>query len=177
MELSVGQGVVFTLNGLGNNGQRQGLSDVVVVHFLAYDLNVAENGRRGCLRLDDAVVVIPAVVKLPVLLIDVEFEAVFRGEFLRIHTIHDLCAQIKWMIAIALDAHLFADNIPGHDIHALFREGLADFIATDTHAFAGRGTCMTEGMAALRQKYGEAAEAAIRKNIADILVDILPEKC
>ena len=60
---------------------------------------------------------------------------------------------------------------------ALFREGLADFIATDTHAFAGRGTCMTEGMAALRQKYGEAAEAAIRKNIADILVDILPEKC
>lgn len=37
----------------------------------------------------------------------------------------------------------------------LFQENLVDFIATDTHAMPGRGTCMTEGMEALRQKYGE----------------------
>lgn len=38
---------------------------------------------------------------------------------------------------------------------ALFREGICDFIATDTHAMEGRGTCMTAGMEAVQQKYGE----------------------
>ena len=47
---------------------------------------------------------------------------------------------------------------------SLFKEGLVDFIATDTHAFAGRGTCMTEGMEALKKKFGEEAERRIREN-------------
>ena len=38
---------------------------------------------------------------------------------------------------------------------SLFREGLCDFIATDTHAMEGRGTCMKAGVEAVRQKYGE----------------------
>lgn len=37
----------------------------------------------------------------------------------------------------------------------LFQENLVDFVATDTHSMPGRGTCMTEGMEALKQKYGE----------------------
>ena len=47
---------------------------------------------------------------------------------------------------------------------SLFREGLVDFIATDTHAFAGRETCMTPGMEALAKKYGTDAEQIIRNN-------------
>ena len=42
----------------------------------------------------------------------------------------------------------------------LFREGLVDFVATDTHCMPGRETCMTQGMKALEEKYG--AEAARR---------------
>ena len=46
----------------------------------------------------------------------------------------------------------------------IFREGLVDFVATDTHAMEGRKTCMTEGMNALRSKYGnETADRIIRK--------------
>ena len=44
---------------------------------------------------------------------------------------------------------------------ALFTEGLADFVATDTHALPGRETCMAEGMKCLREKYGEEAAARI----------------
>ena len=50
----------------------------------------------------------------------------------------------------------------------LFREELVDFIATDTHAFEGRGTCMTAGMNALREKYGEKAEKRIKTEINQI---------
>lgn len=39
----------------------------------------------------------------------------------------------------------------------LFRENLVDFVATDTHALPGRGSCMTEGMNALSRRYGETA--------------------
>ncbi len=49
---------------------------------------------------------------------------------------------------------------------SLFREGLCDFIATDTHAMEGRGTCMTAGMEALRQKFGKAAADTIAENAA-----------
>ena len=38
---------------------------------------------------------------------------------------------------------------------SLFRERICDFIATDTHAMEGRGTCMTAGMEAVKQKYGD----------------------
>ena len=54
---------------------------------------------------------------------------------------------------------------------SLFKEGLVDFVATDTHAFPGRGTCMTEGMDVLKQKYGEAVERRIRENPGIILPD------
>ena len=45
----------------------------------------------------------------------------------------------------------------------LFKRGLVDFVATDTHAMEGRGTCMTEGMEALRKKYGDILEEQIRR--------------
>ena len=45
---------------------------------------------------------------------------------------------------------------------SLFQEGLADFVATDTHMMPGRRTCMAEGMEALRQQYGEETAEIIR---------------
>lgn len=51
----------------------------------------------------------------------------------------------------------------------IFREGLVDFVATDTHAMAGRKTCMTEGMKALRDKYGSAVTDRIFRNPRDLL--------
>ncbi len=50
---------------------------------------------------------------------------------------------------------------------SLFREGLVDFVATDTHAFAGRETCMTQGMEALKQKYGAKTGEQIIHNAED----------
>ena len=47
---------------------------------------------------------------------------------------------------------------------SLFKENLVDFIATDTHALPGRGTCMTEGMKALEQRYGTETAERIRRN-------------
>lgn len=46
----------------------------------------------------------------------------------------------------------------------LFREGLADFIATDTHAMKGRETCMTAGMKAAEEKYGETTTRRLIHN-------------
>lgn len=46
---------------------------------------------------------------------------------------------------------------------SLFTEGLVDFIATDTHAMPGRGTCMTEGMKNLGEKYGDAIAGRIER--------------
>ena len=46
---------------------------------------------------------------------------------------------------------------------SLFREGLVDFVATDTHALPGRETCMREGMRAVAQNYG----VEIARQIAD----------
>ena len=54
---------------------------------------------------------------------------------------------------------------------ALFQEALVDFVATDTHAAAGRETCMTAGMKALAEKYGENMASWVRKN-ADLLVGV-----
>ena len=45
----------------------------------------------------------------------------------------------------------------------IFKEGLVDFVATDTHAMPGRETCMRAGMTALKEKYGEVAERRIRE--------------
>lgn len=51
----------------------------------------------------------------------------------------------------------------------LFREDLADFIGTDTHAFPGRETCMTESMKALAEKYGRNTAERIEKKPEIIL--------
>ena len=51
----------------------------------------------------------------------------------------------------------------------IFKEGLVDFIATDTHAMEGRGTCMTEGIKAAREKYGDRVADAILKNAAMLI--------
>ncbi|MBQ6383667.1 MAG: hypothetical protein IJJ42_08725 [Clostridia bacterium] len=52
----------------------------------------------------------------------------------------------------------------------LFRRGLVDFIATDTHALPGRETCMTPAMEVLKDKYGTVAASAIRQRV-NILFD------
>ena len=44
---------------------------------------------------------------------------------------------------------------------SLFKDGYVDFVATDTHSMPGRETCMTAGMTALREKYGEEVERHI----------------
>ena len=49
----------------------------------------------------------------------------------------------------------------GRFLDGLFRNHLVDFIATDTHAFPGRESCMTEGMNALERKYGSAVRERI----------------
>ena len=46
----------------------------------------------------------------------------------------------------------------------IFKEGLVDFVATDTHAMEGRGTCMTQGMDAVRERFGEAIADRIIHN-------------
>ena len=46
----------------------------------------------------------------------------------------------------------------------IFKEGLVDFIATDTHSMEGRGTCMTEGVKALEEKYGKETAEKILEN-------------
>ena len=38
----------------------------------------------------------------------------------------------------------------------IFREGLVDYVATDVHAAEGRETCMTKGMGAVKERFGEA---------------------
>ena len=45
----------------------------------------------------------------------------------------------------------------------LFEEGLVDFVATDVHAMPGRETCMTAGMEALAQKYGQETARRIQE--------------
>ena len=53
--------------------------------------------------------------------------------------------------------------------NGIFKEGLVDFIATDTHAMEGRGTCMTEGMKAAHEKYGETVVWQTAQN-AEMLI-------
>ena len=58
----------------------------------------------------------------------------------------------------------------------LFREGLVDFVATDTHALPGRGTCMKEGLKALREKYGPEAEQIILRKTEQLFGQKKDEK-
>ena len=52
---------------------------------------------------------------------------------------------------------------------ALFREGICDLIATDTHAMEGRRTCMTAGMNAAQDKYGEGTAKRLQENARKII--------
>ena len=51
----------------------------------------------------------------------------------------------------------------------LFAEGICDFIATDTHAMEGRETCMTAGMTAAREKFGEGCVKRLEENARRIV--------
>ena len=51
----------------------------------------------------------------------------------------------------------------------IFKEGLVDFIATDTHAMEGRGTCMTAGMKAAEEKYGTETVKRIVQNSESVI--------
>ena len=44
----------------------------------------------------------------------------------------------------------------------IFKAGLVDFVATDTHSMPGRETCMKAGMMALRERFGDEVEEKIR---------------
>ena len=50
----------------------------------------------------------------------------------------------------------------------IFKEGLVDFIATDTHSMEGRGTCMTAGMKAVEEKFGAAGARRLEANARKI---------
>ena len=47
---------------------------------------------------------------------------------------------------------------------SFFTEGLIDFVATDTHALPGRESCLTAGMKALQEKYGNITAMTIERN-------------
>ena len=49
-------------------------------------------------------------------------------------------------------------------IDGIFREGLVDFVATDTHGRSGRETCMTAGMRAVEERYGRLTAQRIAEN-------------
>ena len=51
----------------------------------------------------------------------------------------------------------------------IFKEGLVDFVATDTHAMEGRETCMTAGMKAAEEKYGAETVRRLMKNAESII--------
>ena len=53
---------------------------------------------------------------------------------------------------------------------ALFKDGYVDFVATDTHSIPGRETCMTAGMTALKEKYGEEVYRRILE-MPEILIE------
>lgn len=53
----------------------------------------------------------------------------------------------------------------------IFKEGLVDFIATDTHGMEGRGTCMTAGMKAAEEKYGAETAERLNRNAGLIIRD------
>lgn len=52
---------------------------------------------------------------------------------------------------------------------SLFTEGICDFIATDSHAMEGRGTCMSAGMEAVKAKYGEKAAERLAETARKII--------
>lgn len=54
-------------------------------------------------------------------------------------------------------------------MNKLIREGLVDYLATDTHAFAGRKTCLSAGMEALNHRYGEEVYEHIKQNSENIV--------
>ena len=58
---------------------------------------------------------------------------------------------------------------------SLFREGLADLIATDTHAFPGRETHMTQAMERLKNDYGTLLHETVLTNAKRIIGQAKPE--
>lgn len=53
--------------------------------------------------------------------------------------------------------------------NSLFKEGLCDLIATDSHAMEGRGTCMKAGMEAVKAKYGEGEARRLTETAKKII--------
>ena len=51
----------------------------------------------------------------------------------------------------------------------IFQEGLVDFLATDTHAMEGRGTCLTQGIQAGSEKYGESVMREIMERAEQLV--------
>ena len=56
-------------------------------------------------------------------------------------------------------------------MEGLFREGLADLVATDTHAMPGRETCLTRAMSMIEAKYGKETADRLNQNAIKIIPD------
>ena len=80
----------------------------------------------------------------------------------------DLIRQLKsrFRVRMQVNARTLTRKVPfwrRKFFDSLFTEGLVDFIATDTHSMEGRGTCMSEGMRNLGEKYGDGAMKRIER--------------
>lgn len=64
----------------------------------------------------------------------------------------------KYGVLIQVNARSVLHKTPllrRHFFEGMFKEGLVDFIATDTHSFEGRKTCMNRAFKAVSEQYGE----------------------
>lgn len=83
----------------------------------------------------------------------------------RIDQVREMKSRFRAMVQI--NARSLTRKVPllrRGFFNGIFRDDLVDFVATDTHAMEGRGTCMTAGMKALRDKYGEDIGRKILEN-------------
>ena len=78
--------------------------------------------RCGFAGLNDSLVVVPTVVELPMLLVDVELEAIVSRELGGINAVNDLDAEIEGVLAVAFDAYALAHNRSRDNVNALLRK-------------------------------------------------------
>ncbi len=72
----------------------------------------------------------------------------------------------RFLVLMQVNARTLTRKVPFFRrkfFDSLFREGLIDFVATDTHSMPGRETCLTEGMNCLKEKYGEVIAGRIER--------------
>ncbi len=74
--------------------------------------------------------------------------------------------KTRFLVLMQVNARTLTRKVPFFRrkfFDSLFREGLIDFVATDTHSMPGRETCLTAGMNCLKEKYGETIAERIER--------------